>query len=61
MNIDFHFLLRLLDRNRLAVQVKNGFASFTPKVIILTSPTDPRTHYEYTDMQGNRKEREDIG
>lgn len=37
----FSFLLRLLDRYRLAVPIKGGFVNFAPQIILITSPYSP--------------------
>lgn len=36
----FSFLLRLLDRYPIQVQVKGGFVNFIPETIIITTPKD---------------------
>jgi len=39
-NVSFSFFLRVLDRYPLMVPVKGNYVSWTPKVIIITSPHD---------------------
>lgn len=57
----FHYLLRLLDRYKIIVEVKGGSVYFNPEQIFITAPQEPREMFKYVDMQGNTVEREDIG
>lgn len=41
----FNFLLRLLDRYPLTVEIKGGFTLWNPKTIIITCPVHPRLLY----------------
>lgn len=38
----FAFLLRLLDRYPVSVEFKGGFVDWSPKVIFITAPSDPK-------------------
>lgn len=40
-----NYLLRLLDRYKLFVQIKGGFADWCPEVIVITCPVAPRDLY----------------
>jgi len=57
-------LLRLLDRYRMNVQVKNTpeGAFWNPEIIIITCPRTPKEEFVYRDKWdgGNAKEYEDI-
>lgn len=44
--VQFAFLLRLLDRYDLDVPVKGGFAHWIPKIIIITTPHTPELTFE---------------
>jgi len=44
--VQFAFLLRLLDRYDLDVPVKGGFAHWIPRVIIITTPHGPELTFE---------------
>lgn len=44
---EFGFLLRLLDRYPVTVELKGSSRRWTPKVIIVTAPSDPSTLYHY--------------
>lgn len=44
--VQFAFLLRLLDRYDLDVPIKGGFAHWVPKIIIITTPKDPKETFE---------------
>lgn len=57
----FKFLLRLLDRYRLAVPIKGGHVQWVPKYIFITCPYEPKAYFQYTDAAGHQVEREDIG
>lgn len=43
----FDFLLRLLDRYPLQVEIKGGFVNWVPEVIIITTPYDPEETYDF--------------
>lgn len=47
--ITFAFLLRLLDRYRMAVPVKGAFVNWAPHLIIITSNCEPRSWYPWED------------
>lgn len=49
------YLLRLLDRYPMQVQIKGGYINWTPKVIIITSPVNPETAYTYLDKFKNEE------
>lgn len=44
---DFAFLLRLLDRYPLAVEIKGGFTSWRPEFIFVTAPMSPRDMWSF--------------
>lgn len=44
-HLEFPFLLRLLDRYPLRVEVKGGTTTWSPRTIIITTPQDPTLTY----------------
>ena len=49
------FLLRLLDRYALIVQIKGGFTRWNPKIIIITSPVEPHECFSWYNRQGEQQ------
>ncbi|QCD25284.1 replication-associated protein [Human lung-associated brisavirus AA] len=49
------FLLRLLDRYALIVQIKGGFTRWNPKIIIITSPVEPHECFSWFNRQGEQQ------
>lgn len=58
--IKFSWVLRLLDRYPLLVQVKGGYVRWTPLVIIVTSPVCAKEAYQYMDKDGELQEWDGI-
>lgn len=53
---DWSFLLRLLDGYNLLVQVKGGFTTWSPELIIITSPATPHEAFSWVNKEGEEKE-----
>lgn len=53
---DWSFLLRLLDGYNLLVQVKGGFTTWSPELIIITSPATPHEAFSWINKEGEEKE-----
>lgn len=58
--IKFSWVLRLLDRYPLLVQVKGGYTRWIPKFIIITCPVPPREAYQYMDKDGELQDWDGI-
>lgn len=56
----FQFLLRLLDRYKMAVQIKGGWTSWYPKVIIITCPVCAKEAWQYFDKDGEVQDWDNI-
>ena len=52
---DWNYLLRLLDGYGLAVQVKGGFTTWKPKIIIITSPATPHEAFSWVNKEGEEQ------
>lgn len=50
------FLLRLLDRYPLIVQIKGGFVKWEPKIIIITCPVPPEECFKWYNKQGEEQQ-----
>lgn len=55
MLTDWSFLLRILDGYSLYVQIKGGFTTWEPKIIIITSPATPREAFKWVDKEGEER------
>lgn len=53
---DWSFLLRLLDGYNLLVQVKGGFTTWSPELIIITSPATAHEAFAWINKEGEEKE-----
>lgn len=58
--IKFSWMLRLLDRYPLLVQVKGGYVRWIPLVIIITCPVPARECYTWFDKDGEEQEWDGI-
>ena len=56
----FNYLLRLLDRYSMAVQVKGGWTKWNPLVIIITCPVCAREAWQYFDKDGETQDWDHI-
>lgn len=56
MLADWSYLLRLLDGYSLFVQIKGGFTTWNPKVIIITSPATPQQAFQWTNKEGEQEQ-----
>lgn len=54
--IKFSWMLRLLDRYPLLVQVKGGYVNWIPQVIIITCPVAVKECYTWFDRDGEEQE-----
>ena len=50
------FLLRLLDRYPLIVQIKGGFVKWEPKIIIITCPVQPEECFKWYNKNGEEQQ-----
>ena len=53
---DWSFLLRLLDGYNLLVQIKGGFTTWNPELIIITSPATPEQAFKWTNKEGEEQQ-----
>lgn len=58
--IRYNHVLRLTDRYPYQVQIKGGFTTWCPKVIIFTCPADPHDCYSYINKDGDREEWDNL-
>ena len=58
--VSYSYLLRLLDRYYVSVQVKGGFTEFNPKIIFITAPVDPKEAFQWLDKDGEIQEWDGI-
>lgn len=54
--VKFSWMLRLLDRYPLLVQVKGGYVRWVPRVIIITCPVKAEECYTWFDKDGEERE-----
>ncbi|QCD25335.1 replication-associated protein [Human oral-associated vientovirus XM] len=55
MLTDWSYLLRILDGYSLYVQIKGGFTTWEPKIIIITSPATPQEAFKWIDKEGEER------
>ena len=58
--IRYNHMLRLTDRYPYQVQIKGGFTTWCPKVIIFTCPVDPSECYTYINKEGDREQWDNL-
>lgn len=51
-DVDFNWMLQLLDKYPLRVPVKGGFTEWKPETIIITCPVDSREAWQWIDKDG---------
>lgn len=56
----FSFLLKVIDRYRLAVPVKGGFVNWVPKTILITCIMPPEEVYNYEQMHNQQEPVEQL-